>query len=240
MEQTTFTKRNNARRAAERMIDSGTATSIDYRLHKREDGRIEIVWHTAETEAESAAEAAQIMAEAEDENEHSEENGYGPDPWPPGARVRVAIGKRRTRLGTVDYQVDHHHWRVFIDGAPAASNLYRGDQLSDPSADAPAETPAERKHSSGAPTRQRSKSADLDAAAARGVMPEKPVCTSEANKKQYQPRFDYLADRAAAGDWDAVRAYEVKGINSYAKMVKQYRDRLLVAHEAQQSTSEAA
>ena len=35
-----------------------------------------------------------------------------------------------------------------------------------------------------------------------------------------------------ADDWSAIRGYEVKGINSYAKMVKQYRDRLLVAHEA--------
>jgi hypothetical protein len=78
-------------------------------------------------------------------------------------------------------------------------------------------------------------------AAARGVMPEKPICTSEANKKQYQPRFDFLADRAAAGDWDAVRNYEVKGVNSYAKMVKQYRERLLAAHAASTAgSSEAA
>jgi hypothetical protein len=84
-----------------------------------------------------------------------------------------------------------------------------------------------------------SKAAELDAAAARGVMPEKPICTSEANKKQYQPRFDFLAERAAAGDWDAVRNYEVKGVNSYAKMVKQYRERLLTAHEAQQATEAA-
>jgi hypothetical protein len=83
------------------------------------------------------------------------------------------------------------------------------------------------------------KANETDEAAARGVMPDKPICTSEANKKQYQPRFDFLAERAAAGDWEAVRNYEVKGINSYAKMVKQYRERLLTAHEAQQA-SEAA
>jgi hypothetical protein len=39
---------------------------------------------------------------------------------------------------------------------------------------------------------------------------------------------------AQAGDWDGVRAYQVKGINSYAKMVAAYRDRLLAPHAAQQ------
>ena len=46
-------------------------------------------------------------------------------------------------------------------------------------------------------------------------MPEKPIVTSKANP-HYQKRFDYLAERAAAADWPAVEAYEVKGINSYA------------------------
>ena len=43
-----------------------------------------------------------------------------------------------------------------------------------------------------------------------------------------------------ADDWNAIREYEVKGINSYAKMVAAYRDRLLAAHEAQQRATEAA
>ena len=36
-----------------------------------------------------------------------------------------------------------------------------------------------------------------------------------------------------------MRGYEVKGINSYAKMVAAYRDRLLATHEAQQRKTEA-
>jgi hypothetical protein len=89
--------------------------------------------------------------------------------------------------------------------------------------------------------RKPSKSAELDAAAARGEMPAKPIMTSPTNKEQYQKRFDQLEKSALAGDWDAVRDYQVKGINSYAKMVKQYRERLLAAHEAQQaSKTEAA
>ena len=69
-----------------------------------------------------------------------------------------------------------------------------------------------------------SKAAELDAAAACGVMPTKPDVTSPANK-HYQKRFDKLAELAAAGDWDAVARYECNGVNSYAKMVRQYRDR---------------
>jgi hypothetical protein len=64
-------------------------------------------------------------------------------------------------------------------------------------------------------------------------MPVKPDVTSHANH-HYQKRFDKLAEFAAADDWEAIRAYECNGINSYAKMVRQYRDRLLAAHAAQQ------
>jgi hypothetical protein len=263
MEQTTFTKRNNAKRAAERMIAKGDAPSIDYKLHEREDGRIEIVWKTvAATTSASWPDPNRLdpftveeMLNAPDElvsepqvtedhdNSGAEDNGFGPDPWPPGARVQVALGKRRIRMGTVDYQIDHKYWRVVLDGAVGGvSGMYRGDQLSAPGDDAPAPLPrarAKKERAAGAATKRTSKSAELDAAAARGVMPEKPICTSPANKDQYQKRFDFLAERATAGDWEAVRAYEVKGVNSYAKMVKRYRERLLTAHEAQQA-SEAA
>ena len=54
-------------------------------------------------------------------------------------------------------------------------------------------------------------------------MPTKPIMTSKANP-HYQARFDKLEAMAMAGDWDGVRGYEVKGINSYAKMVAAYRE----------------
>ena len=72
---------------------------------------------------------------------------------------------------------------------------------------------------------------EADEAAARGVMPEKPVIASPTNQ-HYQKRLDKLAELAEAGDWDAIRAYSIKGANTYAKMVVQYRDRLLTAHDA--------
>jgi hypothetical protein len=83
---------------------------------------------------------------------------------------------------------------------------------------------------------RRSKAAQMDEAAARGVMPSKPDVTSHANH-HYQKRFDKLAELAGAGDWDAVAGYQCTGINSYAKMVRQYRDRLVNAHNAQRTTT---
>ena len=62
-------------------------------------------------------------------------------------------------------------------------------------------------------------------------MPDKPVVTSKTNQ-HYQKRFDRLAELAAAGDWDAVRAYDVKGSNTYSKMLARYRRQLLAAHAA--------
>jgi hypothetical protein len=34
---------------------------------------------------------------------------------------------------------------------------------------------------------------------------------------------------AAAGDWSAVKTYELKGQNTYAKVVMRYRDELLAS-----------
>ena len=84
--------------------------------------------------------------------------------------------------------------------------------------------------------RQRSKTKLLDEAAERGVMPTRPDVTSPANK-HYQKRFDKLAELAAAGDWDAVARYECNGVNSYSKMVRQYRDRLVAAYKAQRAAA---
>jgi hypothetical protein len=57
-------------------------------------------------------------------------------------------------------------------------------------------------------------------------MPVKPVIASAANQS-YQTKIDKLAELAEVGDWDAVLAYEVKGQNTYAKMLGRYRDALL-------------
>jgi hypothetical protein len=171
----------------------------------------------------------------------SDGEGDMPDRFPPGTRVIVQIGKRKRSLGVVDYRVDARHVRVHLTAAaprtPSAMFEFRNLTLAtdeewaswtpDMSTIAPAAKP-ERKPRA-APSGDRS--AQIDAAAAAGIIPAKPIITSTANQKQYQPRFDKLEAMAMAGDWDGVRGYEVKGINSYAKMVAAYRDRLLAAHE---------
>jgi hypothetical protein len=83
-----------------------------------------------------------------------------------------------------------------------------------------------------------SKATQLDEAAARGIMPNKPVITSATNQ-HYQKRFDRLAELGAAGEWDEIGAYEVKGNNTYAKEVARYRDRLLAAHAASQPAADS-
>lgn len=300
-ESTTFSSRSNAKRAAEKAIRDGTASSIDYRIQSDfPDGypagteRFVIAWKTGPTPAEADEQdsdvARQAIAEiesgndrpitgeelqehfdsweseaaemdpfarieepdtdnhvdkeglADDHKEESETEVSMPDLFPPGTRVIVQVSARKRRTGAVEYRVDATSCRVKFDG-PNPSVLCRYNQLALDDGSEQAQVPKKterRKAEHQRADRKPSKSAELDAAAARGEMPSKPIITSKANQAQYQKRFDKLESLALADDWDAVQSYEVKGINSYAKMVKQYRDRLLVAHEAQQSTSEAA
>jgi hypothetical protein len=63
--------------------------------------------------------------------------------------------------------------------------------------------------------------------------------TSAANP-HYQKHFDRLFGLAKAGDWDGVRNYEVKGSNSYSKMVARYRQDLLAAHALRRPPHEQA
>jgi hypothetical protein len=234
---TTFSSRSNAKRAADTAIGKGTVPNVDYEIHPRDDGRFEIVWLTRGVPP--------TTDEAPDEEQALEETpAKAADPFPKGARVRVRGRKNRangtTFTGTVDYRVDANFYRVFVDGARGDSALYRTVDISPSDAPALAQEaktgkPERKPRAAPSGDRKPSKNAELDAAAARGEMPTKPIMTSPTNKAQYQPRFDKLEAMATAGDWDGVRGYEVKGINSYAKMVKQYRERLLTAHAASTS-----
>jgi hypothetical protein len=69
-------------------------------------------------------------------------------------------------------------------------------------------------------------------AIAAGRLPQRaPVVTSAANP-HYQKHFDRLFGLAKAGDWDGVRNYEVKGSNSYSKLIARYQQDLLALHAA--------
>ena len=61
-----FTARNNAKRAAEKMIANGKAPAANYGIRPRDDGRFEIVWKTAPTTGEVEAEIATAATAAED------------------------------------------------------------------------------------------------------------------------------------------------------------------------------
>ena len=61
-----FTARNNAKRAAEKLIANGKAPAVDYGIRPRDDGRYEIVWKTAPTTGEVETEIATAATAAED------------------------------------------------------------------------------------------------------------------------------------------------------------------------------
>jgi hypothetical protein len=70
-------------------------------------------------------------------------------------------------------------------------------------------------------------------------LPEKPIIKSTASTPQrYQRMIDDLAERAAGGDWTGVRALRIRESDNYAKMVMDYRQRLLLAALRQRTASE--
>ena len=86
----------------------------------------------------------------------------------------------------------------------------------------------------GAPKRTYARKDAATEAAKRGVMPDKPIVTSETNKHR-QKHFDALEKAANEGDWDTVRGYQMKGTDTYCKMIHRYRDNLLAYHAASTS-----
>jgi hypothetical protein len=212
-----FSNQSNARRAAKPMIDGGKAPASEFEIQADADGLFTIHWVTngtsrAEVETETAT-----AADAADQ------------PVPPAATEdarlgQLAPGETDPAPAAAEPADTDPELAAFATERLVAELERRGFRR----------LPARRARASAAAKEpRRSKNAELDAAAARGLVPGKPDVSSHANH-YYQRRFDRLAELAAAGDWDAIRAYECNGVNTYAKMVRQYRDRLLAAHAAQQ------
>ena len=157
-----------------------------------------------------------------------------PNEWPHGTRVMVRKGKS-WREATIISRLDPDHWRAEYPGG--GSGMFRAADIRayDPKRDA---TPAKQPRRAKAPapeTSSRSRYAIDPEAIAAGRLPQRaPVVTSAANP-HYQKHFDRLFDLAQAGDWDGVRNYEVKGSNSYSKMVARYRQDLLAVHAASEA-----
>jgi hypothetical protein len=171
------------------------------------------------------SEPAPITAQPEPENK-----------WPDGTRVMVR--KRKSWRGaTIVSRLDPDYWRVEYPGGGTGMfeepdiRAYEAERDAKPAKQLRPAKATEPKKAS------RSRYAIDPKAIAAGKVPDKaPVVTSAANP-HYQKHFDRLFGLAKVGDWDAVRDYEVKGSNSYSKMVARYRQDLLAVHAA---ASEAA
>jgi hypothetical protein len=156
------------------------------------------------------------------------------DEWPAGTRVMVR--KRKSwREATIISRLDPDLWRAEYPGG--GSGMFREADIRayDPERDA---TPAKQSRRAKAAAPQKSSQSryriDPETIAAGRLPQRAPVVTSAANP-HYQKHFDRLFGLAKAGDWDGVRNYEVKGSNSYSKMVARYRQDLLAVHAASEA-----
>src|SRR5271155_2650428 len=181
------------------------------------------------SEAEAASQPAPLPAEPAPASSEP-----APNEWPRGTRVMVR--KRKSwREAAIISRLDPDHWRVEYPGG--GSGMFREADIRayDPKRDAtPADQP--RRAKATAPQNSsRSRYAIDPEAIAAGRLPQRaPVVTSAANP-HYQRHFDRLFGLAKAGDWDRVLNYEVKGSNSYSKMVARYRQDLLAVHAASEA-----
>jgi hypothetical protein len=142
---------------------------------------------------------------------------------------------RSWREAKVVTRLDPGRWRVEYRGG-GSGMLREGDiRAYDAERDAtPAKQPRRLKATASHRSSRSRYAIDPEAIAA-GKLPDKaPVVTSEANP-HYQKHFDRLFALATAGDWDAVRDYEVNGSNSYSKMIARYRQDLLALHAASEA-----
>jgi hypothetical protein len=140
--------------------------------------------------------------------------------------------RKSWREATIISRLDPDHWHAEYLGG--GSGMFREADIRgyDPKCDAPPAKQPRRAKATAPHKSSRSRYAIAPEAIAAGRLPQKaPVVTSAANP-HYQKHFDRLFGLAKAGDWDGVRSYEVKGSNSYSKMVARYRQDLLAVHAA--------
>jgi hypothetical protein len=143
------------------------------------------------------------------------------------------VRKRKSwREATIISHLDPDHWRAGYPGG--GSGMFREADIRayDPKRDAmPAKQPRRAKPTTPQKSSRSRYTIDPEAIAAGQLPDMAPVVTSNANP-HYQKHFDRLFALAKAGDWDGVGNYEVKGSNSYSKMVARYRQDLLAVHAA--------
>src|ERR1700730_6266849 len=170
--------------------------------------------------APAATEPAPALSEPARKNE-----------WPHGTCVMVR--KRKSwREATIVSRLDPDHWRAEYPGGGSGMFQEADIRAYDPKRDAmPAKQPRRAKSTTPQKSSRSRYTIDPEAIAAGQLPDMAPVVTSNANP-HYQKHFDRLFALAKAGDWDGVGNYEVKGSNSYSKMVARYRQDLLAVHAA--------
>ena len=157
-----------------------------------------------------------------------------PNQWPRGTRVMVRKGKS-WREATIISRLDPDYWRAEYPGGGSSLSREADIRAYDPKRDAtPAKQPHRAKEAAPQKSSQSRYGIDHETIAAGRLPQRAPVVTSAANA-HYQKHFDRLFGMAKAGDWDGVRDYEVKGSNSYSKMVARYRQDLLAVHAASEA-----
>jgi hypothetical protein len=173
--------------------------------------------------APAATESARALSEPAPKNE-----------WPAGTRV-MARNRKSWREATIMNRLDPDHWRAEYTGGGSGMFREADIRVYDPKLDA---TPAKQPRCANAAAPEKSLQSryriDPETIAAGRLPQRAPVVTSAANP-HYQKHFDRLFGLAKAGDWDGVRNYEVKGSNSYSKMVAGYRQDLLAVHAASEA-----
>jgi len=242
-----FTLRKNAERAARAMIRKGIAPAVDYGIKSSDDG-FEIVWKIAKTApttdeieteiaeasaeqpaAASLAEAASQPAPASTEPAPALSEPAPKNEWPHGTRV-MARKRKSWREATIVSRLDPDLWRAEYPGGGSGMFWEADIRAYDPERDANIAKQPPRAKPTPPQNSSRSRYAIDPETITAGRLPQRaPVVTSAANP-HYQKHFDRLFDLAKAGDWDGVRNYEVKGSNSYSKMVARYRQDLLAVH----------
>src|SRR5438270_261143 len=157
-----------------------------------------------------------------------------PNQWPHGTSVMVR--KRKSwREATIISRLDPNHWRAEYPGG--GSGMFREADIRAYDAERDARPAAQSRRAKATAPQKPSRSRyaiDPEAIAVGRPAQKAPVVTAAANS-HYQRHFDRLFALATTGDWDAVRDYEVKGSNSYSKMIARYRQDLLALHAASEA-----
>src|SRR5215469_9675670 len=185
----------------------------------------------AAANAEGGETAAAIVDEAAALSDRTFSATELENKWPDGTRVMVRQRKSWSEA-TIVRRLDANHWRAEYPGGGSGTFEEADIRANDIERDARPTMQPGRATATEPKKVSRSRYGIDPEAIAAGRLPEKaPVVTSPANP-HYQKHFDRLFGLAKAGEWEAVRDYQVTGSNSYSKMVARYRQDLLALYAA--------